>query len=50
MNFLVAPYESSYMAYFVLVQPVDTKGKQNSFSVVFGNNYFTLNDHFVLSA
>lgn len=34
----------------VLIQPVDTKGKQNSFSVVFGNNYFTLNDRFVLSA
>lgn len=33
----------------VLFQTVDIKGRQNSFSVVFGNNYFSLNDRFVLS-
>lgn len=34
----------------VLFQPVDIKGKQNSFSVVFCNSYFSLNHLFVLSA
>lgn len=52
MNFSAAHVKALTWHIFavVLFQPVDTKSKQNSSSVVFDNNYFSLNDHFVLSA